>query len=151
MLLQIPGKEKFEARISTLNDEISKIKKHLVQINKETVPLLVKEDAELLNMPVVKGDFDLQIARQDYYTSRQDQICNQLISQKASFELLQLVFEIEFRKLRDNSRLLENMVQDLKRSSNASEQILETASEPSISQHKISRSIIDSKDKAMHR
>ncbi|XP_062986915.1 HAUS augmin-like complex subunit 3 [Elgaria multicarinata webbii] len=150
-LKKTPEKERFEARISSLNSDISNIKKHLAQINNETLPLLVKEDAELLNMPVVRGDLDLQIARQDYYISSQDQICNQLIKQKASFELLQLAYEIEFRKLRDNSRLLENMVQDLKQSSDTLVQMLETMSEPSISHHKVPRSTIDSKDNATHR
>uniref|UniRef100_A0A670IHE4 HAUS augmin like complex subunit 3 n=1 Tax=Podarcis muralis TaxID=64176 RepID=A0A670IHE4_PODMU len=144
-LKKTPGKENVETRISSLNSDISKLKKHLAQINNETLPLLVKEDAELLNMPVVRGDFDLQIARQDYYISRQDQICNQLIKQKASFELLQLAYEIELRKLRDNSRLLENIVQDLKQSSNTLVQVLETMSEPSISHHNIPRNTIDSK------
>nr|XP_056710311.1 HAUS augmin-like complex subunit 3 [Euleptes europaea] len=145
------GKENFESRISSLNDEISKIKEDLTQINSETLPSLVKKDAELLNMPVVKGDFDLQIARQDYYTSRQDQICNQLLKQKASFEVLQLAYEIELRKLRDNNRLLDKMIQDLKQSSNVLEQTLETMSEPSISQYKIPRSTIESRDNATHR
>ncbi|XP_060099614.1 HAUS augmin-like complex subunit 3 [Heteronotia binoei] len=148
---EILGKEDFEARISNLNNEISKIKKQLTQINNETLPSLVKEDAELLNMPVVKGDFNLQIARQDYYTSRQDQICNQLLKQKASFEVLQLAYEIELRKLRDNSHLLDKMIQDLKQNSNILEQTLETMSEPSISQYKIPRSTIDSRDNATHR
>lgn len=134
-----------------MNNEISKIKKQLAEINSKTLPSLVKEDAELLNMPVVKGDFDLQIARQDYYTSRQDQICNQLLKQKASFEVLQLAYEIELRKLRGNSHLLDKIIQDLKQSSNILEQTLETMSEPSISQYKIPKSTIDSRDNAMHR
>lgn len=148
--MQIPGKEKFEARISSLNNDISKMKKHLAQINRETLPSLVKEDAELLNMPVVRGDFELQIARQEYYIARQDHICNQLIKQKASFELLQLSYEIELRKLRDISRLLENMIQDLKQSNTIFVETLKTMSEPSIS-YNLPRSTIDSKDNATQR
>ncbi|XP_042321762.1 HAUS augmin-like complex subunit 3 [Sceloporus undulatus] len=145
------GKEEFEARISSLNNDISKLKKHLAHINSETLPLLIKKDAELLNMPVVRGDFDLQIARQEYYISKQDQICHQLIKQKASFEFLQLAYEIELRKLRDYSRLLENMVQDLKQSSDTLAHTLETMSDPSISHHKIVRSTVDLKDHATQR
>uniref|UniRef100_A0A8C4VQA5 HAUS augmin like complex subunit 3 n=1 Tax=Gopherus evgoodei TaxID=1825980 RepID=A0A8C4VQA5_9SAUR len=145
------GKEHLEARISSLNSEISKIKKQLTQINNEILPSLVKENAQLLNMPVVKGDFDLQIARQDYYTSRQDQVCNQLLKQKASFELLQLAYEIELRKHRDIHHQLENIIQDLKQSSKALEQRLEMMSDPLISQHAVPRNTIDSRDAASHR
>ncbi|KAG6935887.1 HAUS augmin like complex subunit 3 [Chelydra serpentina] len=146
------GKEQhLEARISSLNSEISKIKKQLTQINNEILPSLVKENAQLLNMPVVKGDFDLQIARQDYYTSRQDQVCNQLLKQKASFEFLQLAYEIELRKHRDNHHQLENIIQDLKQSSKALEQRLEMMSDPLISQHAVPRNTIDSRDDASHR
>ncbi|XP_075786994.1 HAUS augmin-like complex subunit 3 [Pelodiscus sinensis] len=146
------GKEEhLEARISSLNSEISKIKNQLTQINNEILPSLVKENAQLLNMPVVKGDFDLQIARQDYYTSRQDTVCNQLLKQKASFELLQLAYEIELRKHRDIHRQLENIIQDLKQSSNSLQQRLEMMSEPFISQHAVPKNTVDSRDNASHR
>lgn len=149
--MQIHGKENFEAKISSLNNDIAKIKIDLSQINSGTLPSLIKENAELLNMPVVKGDFDLQIARQDYYISRQDQICNQLIKQKASFEFLQLAYEIEFQKFRENSRLLENMVQDLKLSNDILVRTIETMSEPSIALQRTPRSTVEAKDIAGHR
>ncbi|KYO45655.1 HAUS augmin-like complex subunit 3 isoform A [Alligator mississippiensis] len=147
----IGEEEHLETRISSLNSEISSIKKHLTQINNETLPALVKENAQLLNMPVVKGDFDLQIARQDYYTSRQDRVCDQLIKQKASFEFLQLAYEIELKKHRDIHRQLEKLIQDLKQYSKALEQRLEMMSDPLISQHTFPRNTIDSRDDASHR
>ncbi|XP_026547405.1 HAUS augmin-like complex subunit 3 [Notechis scutatus] len=150
-LKKIHGKENFEAKISSLNNDIAKIKIDLSQINSGTLPSLIKENAELLNMPVVKGDFDLQIARQDYYISRQDQICNQLIKQKASFEFLQLAYEIEFRKLRENSRLLENTVQDLKLSNDVLVRTIETMSEPSTALQRTPRNTVEPKNIAAHR
>ncbi|XP_001511522.2 HAUS augmin-like complex subunit 3 [Ornithorhynchus anatinus] len=144
-------KEHLEAKISDLNDEISKLEGQISQINSKTLPDLIKEDTQFLNMPVVKGDFDLQITRQDYYASRQDLVCSQLIKQKASFELLQLAFEIESRKHRDIHRQLESLVQELRQSNAALSQRSEMLADTSLSQYPKPRSTIDSKDIATQR
>nr|XP_033806691.1 HAUS augmin-like complex subunit 3 isoform X2 [Geotrypetes seraphini] len=145
------GKEQhLETRISSLKNELLLLKSQVDQINKETLPCLVKENAQLLNMPIVKGDFDLQIARQDYYTSRQDMVCGQLIKQKSSFELLHLAYEIELRKHREIHRQLENLIQELKHSSKGLEKRLDILLDPLI-QYPKQRNTIDSNDATTHR
>lgn len=140
-----------DAKISSLNNEILKLEEQITRIKDRSLPAVVKENAQLLNMPVVKGDFDLQIAKQDYYTARQELVLNQLIKQKASFELLQLAYEIESRKHWDIHRQLENLVQELSQSNTKLHQRLEMLADPSISHQMNPRNTIDSKDYSAHR
>ncbi|KAM4809903.1 HAUS augmin-like complex subunit 3 [Rhinophrynus dorsalis] len=145
------NEENLKARISSLKNETSQIQNHIDVINRETLPDLVRESAQLLNMPVVKGDYDLQMARQNLYSSRQDQVCNHLLKQKASFELLHLGYELELRKHRDIYRQLESIIQDLKESSDKLEERLTMLSDPNLVSSSIPRSNIESKDSATHR
>lgn len=140
-----------DAKISSLNSEILKLEEQITHMKDKSLPAVVKENAQLLNMPVVKGDFDLQIAKQDYYTARQELVLNQLIKQKASFELLQLSYEIESRKHWDVYRQLENLVQELSQSNMKIHQQLEMLTDPSVSHQINPRKTIDSKDYSAHR
>ncbi|XP_008840061.1 HAUS augmin-like complex subunit 3 [Nannospalax galili] len=145
------GKENLDAKISSLNSEIVKLEEEITHIKDKSLPAVVKENAQLLNMPVVKGDFDLQIAKQDYYTSRQELVLDQLIKQKASFELVQLAYEIELRKHWDIYRQLENLVQQLSQRNTMLCQGLEMLTDPSVSEELNSRNPIDNKDESTHR
>lgn len=144
-------KENLDAKISSLTSEIMKLEEQITQIKDRSLPAVVRENAQLLNMPVVKGDFDLQIAKQDYYTARQELVLNQLIKQKASFELLQLSYEIELRKHWDIYRELENLVQELSQSNMMLYKQLEILTDPSVSQQINPRNTIDTKDYSTHR
>ncbi|MXQ96025.1 hypothetical protein E5288_WYG022250 [Bos mutus] len=145
------GKDNLDAKISSLNSEILKLEEQITHIKDKILPAMVKENAQLLNMPVVKGDFDRQIAKQDYYTERQELVLNQLIKQKASFELLHLSYEIELRKHWDIYRQLENLVHLLKQSNLMFHQRLEMLTDPSVSQQINPRNTIDTKDYSTHR
>ncbi|KAM9678347.1 HAUS augmin-like complex subunit 3 isoform 2-T2 [Trichechus inunguis] len=145
------GKENLDLKISSLSSEILKLEEQITHVKNKSLPAIVKENAQLLNMPVVKGDFDLQIAKQDYYTARQELVLNQLIKQKASFELLHLSYEIELRKHRDIYRQLETVVQELSQSSLMLQRRLEILTDPSVSQQINARNTIDTKDYSTHR
>ncbi|XP_008067198.1 HAUS augmin-like complex subunit 3 [Carlito syrichta] len=145
------GEENLDAKISSLNSEIMKLEEQITHIKNKNLPAVVKENAQLLNMPIVKGDFDLQIAKQDYYTAKQELVLNQLIKQKASFDLLQLSYEIELRKHWDIYRQLENLVQEFRQSNMMLYQRLEILTDPSVSQQINLRNTIDTKDYSAHR
>ncbi|XP_051927826.1 HAUS augmin-like complex subunit 3 isoform X1 [Hippocampus zosterae] len=62
------------------------------------VPLDVWEATRLLYGPVVKRVLALQLARQDYLTTKLDEVRDNLLRQKASFDILHLAQQIELRK-----------------------------------------------------
>lgn len=139
-------KDNVDAKISSLSSEILKLEEEIAHMKEKNLPALVRENAQLLNMPVVKGDFDLQIAKQDCYTTRQKLVLSQLIKQKASFELLQLSYELELRKHWDIYHQLENLTQELSKSNVILRQQLEMLTDPSVSQQMNPRNTIDTKD-----
>nr|XP_004656079.1 HAUS augmin-like complex subunit 3 [Jaculus jaculus]XP_044986307.1 HAUS augmin-like complex subunit 3 [Jaculus jaculus]XP_044986308.1 HAUS augmin-like complex subunit 3 [Jaculus jaculus]XP_044986309.1 HAUS augmin-like complex subunit 3 [Jaculus jaculus] len=145
------GKENLDAQSFSLNSEILNLEEQITHIKVKSLPAVVKENAQLLNMPVVKGDFDLQIVKQDCYTERQKLVLNQLIKQKASFELVQLAYEIELRKHWDTYRQLENLVQELSQRNIMLCQRLEMLTDPSASEQLSARNPIDTKDYSTHR
>ena len=140
----IGKQENLDAKISSLNDEISSSKRAITQINNEELLPLLKEKARLLSLPVVKGYLDRQIAQQDYYASRQDEICRHLVRQKASFELIELACEMELKKHKEICCQLENLIESLKQSSDELQQRLQVITERT--QHAKPRNTISSKD-----
>ncbi|KFO91690.1 HAUS augmin-like complex subunit 3, partial [Buceros rhinoceros silvestris] len=140
----IGNQENLDAKISSLNDEISTIKQDITKINNEELLPLLKENAQRLCTPVVKGCLDRHIAEQDYYASRQDEIGRHLIRQKASFELIELAYEMELKKHKEIHCQLENLVESLKQSSDELEQRLQVITEQT--QHAKPRNTISSQD-----
>lgn len=148
---KVPKKEEVVARISDLKKELLEVDHQMEQINSELLPALIRESARLLNMPIVKGDLDLQITRQNYYISRQDEMCSYLTKQKASFELLQLAYELEFRRHRGVHRQLENLTKELEQSRHGLDCQLEVLSDPVVLQNRKPRNTVDSRDSATQR
>ncbi|NXE33276.1 HAUS3 protein, partial [Ptilorrhoa leucosticta] len=125
----IGQQENIDAKISSLNAEISAIKQDIAQINNEELLPLLKKNAQLLTAPVVKEYLDHQIARQDCYAAIQDKIGRHLIRQKTSFELIQLACEMEMKKHQEISCQLENLVESLKQSTDELQQRLQVIAE----------------------
>ncbi|NXG43248.1 HAUS3 protein, partial [Psilopogon haemacephalus] len=140
-----PGnQENLDAKIWSLNDEISTIKQDIARINNEELLPLLKEKAQLLCAPVVKACLDHQIAQQEGHASRQEAVCRHLIRQKASFELLELAYKMEMKKLKKIFSHLEGLVETLKQSSDELEQRVQVITERA--QRAKPRSTISSED-----
>ncbi|XP_061107383.1 HAUS augmin-like complex subunit 3 isoform X2 [Conger conger] len=87
-----------QMREAGFRQDLRAVEGELEALGRAAVPAAVRESARLLNVPVVRGDLQLQLARQRYYTARQDRVCACLLRQKASFELLRLAQELELRE-----------------------------------------------------
>lgn len=143
------NKDKLKVRIGSLKEESLQTEKQIDAINREALPALVRENAQLLNMPVVRGGYDVQIAQHKLYLARQDLVCEHLMKQKASFELLQLGYELELRKQRNVNQQLNVIIQELKLNAEELEARLLMMSDTLLSADK-PRTNIDSKDTSSH-
>ncbi|XP_068726090.1 HAUS augmin-like complex subunit 3 isoform X1 [Montipora capricornis] len=104
-----PGTEKLSANLREVQKALTQVKMEIGQLSEQVLPGLVLELGELQATSILKGDYDLKIARQDYFTSKQDQVIIHLLLQRSRHELLTMALEVEGRKNRDIHRLFSGL------------------------------------------
>ena len=57
-----------------VQSRLSAVTREIAELRKENVSALLEELAALHGTRILQGDYDLKIARQDYFTSKQDQV-----------------------------------------------------------------------------
>lgn len=62
------------AQITKLQEELSVVNTEVKKAGYEKLPALVQELAKLKFIAVFSTDHDLKLARQDYFTSKQDKV-----------------------------------------------------------------------------
>ena len=62
------------AKLLEVQKALSLVKMEIGELSEQVLPGLVQELGELQATSILKGDYELKIARQDYFTSKQDQV-----------------------------------------------------------------------------
>ncbi|XP_071315808.1 HAUS augmin-like complex subunit 3 isoform X6 [Trachinotus anak] len=131
--------------------ELQAVEAELEALLHGPVPTTLRESARLLNVPVVRGDLALQLARQDYYTSRQDQVRDYLLRQKASFDLVLLAQEMELRRWRTCLKQLGEVNSRMVKEGEAATLRIESLAHPDLAINPRPNPIISCKDAAFSR
>lgn len=131
--------------------ELQTVEAELEALLHGPVPAALRESARLLNVPVVRGDLALQVARQDYYTSIQDQVRDYLLRQKASFDLVLLAQEMELRRWEMCQKQLREVACKLVKDGEVATIRTESLAHPDLAINPRPNPIISSKDAAFSR
>ncbi|XP_077981905.1 HAUS augmin-like complex subunit 3 [Glandiceps talaboti] len=127
--------------------KLQHVKRRATMLNEMQLKSLVHKIGELQTSRVLNGDYDLQIARQDYFTYKQEQVMKQLIVQKARSEFLTMSFEVEEKKHRQTHQLLSGISKFLKMNQQSLQSRMVMMSEPSLSPSTTLKQTIDSRDR----
>jgi len=64
----------YRANIAKLQEELSEVNVEVKKVGCDQLPNLVQEMASVQFTSVMTADHDLKLARQDYFTSKQDKV-----------------------------------------------------------------------------
>lgn len=138
---------KLSQRIQEKRNAINIAKRDIAGMTERDIPALIQESTASQVSRILTGDYNLKLARQDYFISNQDQVLNQLISQRSRNEFLTMAYEVEARSHRDIHRLLTAAKQLLYKQLKSYKDRMKMMEDPTLSTGRQQRGTIDSRDK----
>ncbi|KAH3849262.1 hypothetical protein DPMN_091658, partial [Dreissena polymorpha] len=114
-------------------------------------PTLIQECREAKVIRVLTGDYNLKLARQDYFTANQDKVITQLIVQRSRNEFVTMALELELRQHREIHHLLTSLFSQLQNHLTQFEARLHVMADTSLTPARHKRETIDSRDKSTAR
>ncbi|XP_071477236.1 HAUS augmin-like complex subunit 3 [Diadema antillarum] len=115
------------------------------------IPQLLEVNAALQTTHILSGDYDLKIARQDYFTSKQDKLIEWLTVQRARKEFLDMSYEVEGHHHRNTHRLMTAAEKLLDQSLTSHQKSMAFLSDPDLTSTKNARSTVDRRDTMVNR
>lgn len=125
---------------------VNELRSRIEELGGSVLPELLQEMATLQFTKVLHGDCDLKIARQNYFTSKQDKVITHLQAQRARHEVLSMLYELELRRHRETHRLLSAAKAQLVQWKDTREQRCTLMRNPALFPQQATKQTIDSKD-----
>jgi len=98
--------ESLSSEITDLQNKCEEKSRCLQKMLESELTPLINEMSELQTAKILSGNFDLKIARQDYFISKQEEVIEQLLEQNSRYEFLSILYEMEAKSHRDTYHLL---------------------------------------------
>lgn len=133
-------------RLSDTDSSLQMVVRDLEILSRDEIPGLIQESLSSQVSHILTGDYNLKLARQDYFISNQDQVIHPLVQQRARNEFLTMAFELENRNHRDIHRLLVAVKQLLQNHLKDWHARMKMMDDPMLTPAKYKRSTIDSRD-----
>ncbi|XP_019632576.1 PREDICTED: HAUS augmin-like complex subunit 3 [Branchiostoma belcheri] len=125
---------------------LTAVQRQTAVLSEVEVPRLIQANAELQATRILQGDYNLKIARQDYFISKQEEVIAQLLKQRARNEFLLTALEVEGRAHRETRRLLMALRKDLDKAVTMTQDRLAILQDPVYKTSRTARATIDSRD-----
>lgn len=138
---------KLSQRINEKRNAVSLVKREIAGMAERDIPALIQESTASQVSKILTGDYNLKLARQDYFISNQDKVLNELVLQRSRNEFLTMAYEVEARNHRDIHRLLTAVKQLLYTQLKSYKDRMKMMEDPALNSTRQQRGTIDSRDK----